>query len=108
MNICRKGAGVAVRRFHSQTPEDASLTQHEPSLAQRAVADMYEEARDLIWQAHTPPPLVKDSDDEDGGIEAEWAAEEEERRVRRVMADCTAWERSYLERNSPDYDPYDY
>jgi len=66
---------------------------------------MYEEARDPIWQARTPPPLVTESDDEDGGIEAEWAEEE---RVRRVMADCVAWERSYLERNSPDYDPYDY
>src|SRR6202012_1594573 len=107
-NVPRKGRQTAVRRSRSRTPEDASLTQHEPSLAQRAVADMYEEARDPIWQACTPSPLVKDSDDEDGGIEAEWAEEEEERQVRRVMADCMAWERSYLERNSPDYDPYDY
>src|ERR1700744_1763849 len=75
-NIPRKGRQTAVRRSRSRTPEDASLTQHEPSLAQRAVADMYEEARDPIWQACTPSPLVKDSDDEDGGIEAEWAEEE--------------------------------
>src|SRR6202012_17495 len=104
-NIIRKGRQTAVRRSRSWTPEDASLTQHEPSLAQRTVADMYEEARDPIWQARTLPPLVMESNDEDGGIEAEWAEEE---RVRRVMADCVAWERSYLERNSPDYDPYDY
>ena len=67
---------------------------------------MYEEARDPIWQPRSPPPLVRDEEDDgDGGIEAEWAEQE---RARRVIADCVAWEQSYLERHSPDYDPYDY
>src|ERR1700744_3471690 len=94
-NIPQKGWQVAVWRSCSQTPEDASLTHHKPSLTQQTIADMYKEAHDLIWQAHTLPPLVTDSNDEVGGIEAEWAKKEQ---VRQVMADCRAWERSYLER----------
>ena len=81
------------------------LTHDEPLLAQWAIADIYEESCDPIWQPHSPAPLVRDSDDKDDGIEAEWAEQE---RARQVIADCVAWEMSFLERNSPDYDPYDY
>ena len=54
---------------------DTLLTHEEPLLTQQAVTDMYKEAHDPIWQPCTLPPLIKDSDDEDSGIEAEWAQE---------------------------------
>ena len=94
-----------VQQSHSQTSMDSMLTHEEPSLAHWAITDMYEEAHDPMWQMHTPPPMTQESDEEADGIEAEWTPEW--KGVRQVMADCVTWETSYLDRNSPEYDPYD-
>ena len=75
-NVPWKGQQTVVQQSCSQTSMDAMLTHKEPSLAQWAIADMYEEAHDPIWQMHTPPPLIQESGDEDDGIEAEWVQEQ--------------------------------